>query len=74
MSTVWVDMETSGLTPQNRYIISCDPVHEDGDHFIVWIKTPSDEIIEIIKPPMDVEHIYKTLMMAYGVPKKYWGK
>ena len=72
-------MEYSGITyisgiTQNRYIISCDPCHEDGDHFIVWIKSPSDETIELLKPAMDVEHIYKTIMSAYGIPKKYWGK
>ena len=29
---------------QNKYIIGCDPCHEDGDHFIVWIK---DKIMEL---------------------------
>jgi len=65
-------MEYSGIT-QNKYIIGCDPCHEDGDHFVICIKSPSDEVMELSKP-MDMEHIHQTIYTAFGVPKKYWGK
>ena len=70
-NNVWVGTEYSGFTPQNKYIISCDPCGKGGDHTVIWIKSPDDSIIELmdsIKPSK--EYIYT----VFGVPKKYWGR
>jgi hypothetical protein len=70
---IWADTETSGLTPQNRYIIGVDPGHKDGDYSAIWIKSPSDDIMEMMKP-MDREYMNEVILKAFGVPKKYWSK
>lgn len=67
--------KTSGLQP-NRYIIACDPCDKDGDHTVMCIKIPGDDIIELMdyeKQSADREHMIKTIFTAFGVPKKYWG-
>ena len=60
----------------NRYIIGVDPCDKDGDHTVMCIKVPGDNIIELMdyeKQSADREHMIKTIFTAFGVPKKYWG-
>lgn len=71
-------MEYSGITyisgiTQNKYFISCDPGHKDGDHTIIWIKSDDDDTAEMITSK-GIEYMNEVLLKVFRVPKKYLGK
>jgi len=55
-----------------KYIIGCDPASGKDNMTVSWIR--DDGNIEFLVKPPDMEEIWKTMLAAFKIPKKYFGK